>query len=116
METRKVLTALLMFALLIGGVTAMAQRGQHGFVPKVGFVPDATTAQKIAEAVLVPVYGDKVVATERPFRATLKNEIWIVVGSVPCEAAPPGASCPGGAAEVRIRRKDGTVTFMSHGQ
>jgi hypothetical protein len=108
--------ALLVLNLVIVGDSVCAQSGQKGIVPKAGFVPDATTARNIAEAVLVPVYGKQAVAAERPFKATLKNDIWIITGSIPCEAAPKGASCPGGAAEVHISRKDGRVTFMTHSQ
>jgi hypothetical protein len=42
-------------------------------MPNQGFVPDAITAQKIAEAVLAPVYGKEAIASEQPFRVTLKN-------------------------------------------
>jgi hypothetical protein len=42
------------FSLLI----VTLARGQ-GYRPKEGYVPDSTTAVKIAEAVLVPVYGKK---------------------------------------------------------
>lgn len=40
------------------------------------FVPDAKTAVKIAEAVLIPVYGETQVEPERPFKAVLENGIW----------------------------------------
>jgi hypothetical protein len=40
----------------------------QGLGLKSGFVPDATTATKIAEAVLVPLNGQKKIASERPFR------------------------------------------------
>lgn len=116
MDTRKLLMAVLMISLVIAGYAAYAQRAEEGLVPKAGFVPNATTAQRIAEAILTPVYGEKTVAAERPFKATLKNDIWVVIGTIPCEAAPAGASCPGGAAEVHISRKDGRVMFMTHGQ
>ena len=49
-----------------------------GVVPKDGFVPSADVAVTVAEAVLVPVYGKQTVASERPFRATLRGNIWIV--------------------------------------
>ena len=35
--------------------------------PANGFVPDETTATKIAEAVLIPVFGEKRIAAGRPF-------------------------------------------------
>jgi hypothetical protein len=86
-----------------------------GYVPKEGFVPTETVALAIAEAVLVPVYGKNVIDTERPFRAVLKANVWTVTGTVPCDG-PPGAICPGGAAEVRISKRSGQILFMTHYQ
>jgi hypothetical protein len=40
---------------------------QAQYAPKDGFVPDAKTAVKIAEAVLIPVYGENKIESERPF-------------------------------------------------
>jgi hypothetical protein len=45
----------------------------QGFKPAGGFVPNADTAVKIAEAVLVPVYGKDRIESERPFTAKLKR-------------------------------------------
>lgn len=105
-------------AFLIGVIAASAysqiQTGPS-FVPKNGYVPDAETARTIAEAVLTPVYGKQTILSERPFRATLKGDVWTVSGSVKCDG-PPGAVCPGGAAEVRISKKSGTILFMAHYQ
>ena len=38
----------------------------QSYAPKDGFVPDAMTAVKIAEAVLTPVYGKEKIESERP--------------------------------------------------
>jgi hypothetical protein len=87
-----------------------------GFVPKAGFVPTADVARIVAEAVLLPVYGEKTITAERPFKATLKGDIWTVTGSVPCNDPPRGAVCPGGAAQVRISKKTGQILYMTHDQ
>ena len=50
------------------------RRQKHGNWPAGGYVPDALTAVKIAEAVLVPVYGEQKIASERPFKAKLDGE------------------------------------------
>lgn len=89
---------------------------KQGVEPKEGFVPTADVARAIAEAVLVPVYGKETMLAERPFQAALKKDVWIVTGSVPCENPPAGATCPGGAAEVRISRKTGRILYMTHSQ
>jgi hypothetical protein len=87
----------------------------RGFVPKDGFVPSATVALAIADAVLIPVYGKKVIDSERPFKAVLNGNVWTITGSVPCDG-PPGAVCPGGAAEIRVSKRTGQILFMTHYQ
>ncbi len=44
-----------------------------------GVVSDEKTAIGIAEAVLVPVFGDDVI-DHRPFRAELQDSVWVVRG------------------------------------
>lgn len=83
-------------------------------VPKDGFIPTATVAIAVAEAVLIPVYGRKQIASERPFKAELSGGVWDVNGSLHCE--PPESPCPGGTAQVKISRKTGEILFMTHYQ
>jgi hypothetical protein len=83
---------------------------QHGKnIPAKGFVPDAETAVKIAEAVLTPIYGASQVQSERPFTARLRGGIWLVVGHL-----PDGAD--GGVAEVRISKHTGEILGVRHGK
>jgi hypothetical protein len=79
------------------------------FTPKGGFVPNEETAVKIAEAVLIPVYGEKQVLSERPFKATLKGDSWTVQGTLAC--AP---HCVGGTALVEISKSTGQILQMFH--
>ena len=41
-------------------------------------MPNAETAVKIGEAVLIPVYGEKKISDERPFKATRQGDVWMV--------------------------------------
>jgi len=110
-------TLVLAIAILAGlcGRVKCEELSRKGFtIPKEGFVPTADVAIAIAEAVLVPVYGHDVIESERPFHATLKGDLWVVSGTVPCDSAPPGAVCPGGNAEVRISKKTGRIVYMMH--
>jgi hypothetical protein len=95
-------------------VTALGQ----GYKPKSGYVPDSGTAVKIAEAVLIPVYGEKQIESERPFTAKLKDDVWTVTGTLRCPDAKGGTttSCDGGVAEVRLAKNDGRVLYMMHGE
>ncbi|MGH9751568.1 MAG: NTF2 fold immunity protein [Blastocatellia bacterium] len=43
-----------------------------------GYVPDAATAIKIAEAVWTPIYGEETLKNEKPFTAHLVKGMWIV--------------------------------------
>lgn len=86
---------------------------KDGVVPKGGFVPNAEVAVTFAEAVLAPVYGKQTVASERPFKATLRRNVWIVQGKVPC-VGTRDAVCPGGAGEVWISKRTGQILYMTH--
>ena len=72
------------------------------------YVPDEATAIRIAEAVWLPIYG-KGIYEERPFRAELVKDVWIVIGSLP-------RSSPGGVPIARISREDGRILQVTHTQ
>jgi hypothetical protein len=96
---------------------AFCQEGA-GYKPKAGYVPDKATAIRIAEAVLIPVYGEKQIKSEQPFKATLKNEVWTVGGTLHCSDGKGGitALCAGGVAVVKIAKSDGRIQYMMHGK
>ena len=110
------LPAILVVTLLLASF-AFSKR-DTGYVPKAGYVPDSKTAVSIAEAVLMPVYGAKQIESERPFTATLKNEVWTVEGTLRCSDGKGGVStdCAGGVAAVRISEKDARILYMIHGK
>src|ERR1017187_8441827 len=60
---------------------AAASFGQDA-IPKKGYVPDSATAVRIAEAVLIPGYGQDKIESQRPFTAKLKDDVWTVYGTV----------------------------------
>jgi len=103
-------TAITSAALLV--TTAAGQ----GYRPSNGFVPDEATAVKIAEAVLIPVYGAKQIDSERPFTATLKKGVWTVAGTLRCPDGKGGFStdCDGGVATVQISKEDARILSMVH--
>ena len=90
----------------------------QGVKPSKGFVPDAATAVKVAEAVLTPVYGQNTIESERPFKANLQGDIWTVNGTLPCPEvkADNHVSCAGGVATVKISRADAHIISMWHGK
>jgi hypothetical protein len=78
-----------------------------GFLPKDGMVPDAQTAIAIAIAVWSPVYGEKQIASDKPYQAVLKNGLWTITGSVP-------KGWVGGVATAVISKRDGRVIKIYH--
>jgi hypothetical protein len=85
--------------------------------PRSGYVPDSATAVKIAEAVLIPVYGKEHIESERPFTAELNNGVWTVAGTLRCSDGKGGITtrlCVGGVATVKISKSDARVLFMIH--
>lgn len=84
--------------------------------PAGGYVPDAKTAAKIAEAVLAPIYGEAMVKRELPLHAVLEKGtgIWNVQGTPYNPENLPDVT--GGAVMVRLSKKDGKILFVSHGK
>jgi hypothetical protein len=80
-----------------------------GYVPPAGIVPDAVTATRVAEDLLVPVYGRAIIDKEKPLRATLDSGAWTVRGTLP-------AGRLGGVAVIKISKSDGRVLYMMHGK
>jgi hypothetical protein len=91
-----------------GGLTI--SQSTPSYVPPNGFVPDAATAARIAEAVWIPIYGAERIAKEKPFKATLKGDVWTVTG----KDLPPGTL--GGVAEAEVSKRDGRILRVIHGQ
>ena len=118
MEMGKLTRTFLICSVVITATVTSASTGgdktAKGYVPPDGFIPTAQTAIAVAEAVLIPVYGNDQFESERPFKAGLNGNEWVVSGAVPCHNPPPGAECPGGAAEIRISKGTGQVLFMTH--
>jgi len=76
--------------------------------PAEGFVPDAETAAKISEIILVRMYGETQTNLEKPLKASLQNGAWIVKGTMPPHML-------GGVAELHIAKEDARILYFSHG-
>lgn len=97
-------------------VILLTAANAQSYTPKDGFVPDSTTAVKVAEAVLIPVYGKETIEAERPFKAKLENGVWTVDGTLRCPDGKGGVTtlCDGGTAQVKLSKADGRVIKMIH--
>jgi len=82
--------------------------------PARGYVPDAETAKRIAEAVWVPIYGTEEIDSQKPFQVQFVKGIWIVQGVLHNENT--NYIVVGGTAHVEIAQKDGRILKVSHGE
>jgi hypothetical protein len=99
-------------------VAALCQSAPS-YKPASGFVPDSKTAIAIAEAVLIPVYGEKHIEGERPFTTTLRHDVWTIEGTLYCtdgKGEVRATDCAGGVAVVKISKIDGRILYMLHGK
>jgi hypothetical protein len=77
-------------------------------IPINGYVPDAIAAQKIAEAILYPIYG-KDIKDKKPFLVKFdeENQVWIIEGQLP-------KNRDGGVPYVIIQKSDGKILAVWH--
>jgi len=81
---------------------------------KDGYVPNKETAIKIAEAIWLPIYGEKIYQ-EKPFKAVLvRDSVWIVTGTL----KDPGddKDIVGGTAYIEIQKSDCKILKVIHGK
>jgi len=90
-------------------VAAQGNDPQPSTKPPSGYVPDAATAIAIAVAVWTPIYGQKEIDLEKPYIATLKGDVWTVVGTFHCKG-----NCVGGVLLAEISKQDGTILRVIH--
>ncbi len=73
--------------LILVGIVLLASANigadRNSYRPKKGYVPDEQTAIAIAVAVWTPIYGKEQIESEKPYKASLKNGVWTVTGSLP---------------------------------
>jgi len=74
-----------------------------------GLVRDEQTAVRIAEAILFPIYGEKEIRSQRPYRTILRDGKWTIEGTY----LPPGFT--GGTFHIVILQRDGRVIEIGHG-
>lgn len=75
----------------------------------IDYVPNEETAIKIAEAIWLPIYGEKIYA-QKPYDVSLVNDsIWIIKGTLPQNRR-------GGVAYIEIQKSDGKILKVIHGK
>jgi hypothetical protein len=117
----------LLVAIMVGTLFGSAQTKDPNLVatgPE-NVIPDEKTAIAVAEAILIPIYGEQQVLKERPYRALLKEGIWIVrgtfhnLGGKISVDGGPSTRVPiavGGVATVEISKSNGCIKRIVHTQ
>lgn len=78
-------------------------------------VPNAWIAAKIAEAVLLPIYGDRIIA-QKPFKCELlQDSIWYVKGDSHTILTEKSLSYIDFVGQVYIQKKDGKILRITSG-
>lgn len=74
---------------------------------KDGYIPNEETAIKVAEAIWMPIYGEKDILEHRPYNAKLKDgKVWIVSGTI--------YTRKGGSPFAFIQKSDGKILDVYH--
>jgi hypothetical protein len=79
--------------------------------PMEGYVASEQTAKTIAEAVLIPIYGKENIDKQKPFKIQLKDNTWIVNGTLP---SVRGRVTLGGTFTIHISKLTGEILFLMH--
>ena len=72
----------------------------------------------MARAVLIPIYGEKIIQHEEPLTATRTGDVWTVQGALNCKMSwwdkLWGVMCFGGTAELKLSAKTGQILHVTH--
>ena len=91
----------------VAQASAPADAQRASYKPPKGFVPDEQAAISIAVAVWTPIYGKEQVESERPFKASLRDGVWHVTGTLP-------EGWRGGTAIAEISQESGCILSVTH--
>jgi NTF2 fold immunity protein len=76
--------------------------------PKNALIKDKQTLIKYAEPILFKRYGKEQIIEERPYIIHIKNEVWIMDGTLPAQYTK------GGTFHIEIDSKEGKVIKIIH--
>jgi hypothetical protein len=100
---------LFIFGLLLGLLAFIrAEDSAHNIKPKNGVLPDEVTAVAVAEPILSAIYGKDAIKKQKPLRAVLTNQVWVVTGT------EPKGVVFGGVATIELSKLDGCVIRITH--
>ena len=75
-------------------------------IDELNYVPDSETAVKVAEAIWLPIYGNKIYKN-KPFKAKLiSKNVWLISGTMHTEK--------GGVPYIKLQKSDCRVLEVYH--
>ena len=99
---------LVSFTILVAPAIAV-EPDVANYLPPEGIVTTESLALAIANIVLNSIYGTEVMQAERPLRAKLVGNVWVVTGTL-----NRSNETLGGVASIRIRKSDGAILGVLH--
>ena len=100
--------------LILGLLAGLAvSQSENSEVPANGFIPDEKTAVEVGVAIMKPIFGEKLLHDEGPFKAALSGDTWTVFGSLP-KPRNSHETVVGGTATIELSKKDGHVLQVWH--
>ncbi len=74
------------------------------------YVSNESIAQKVAEVILTPIYGEEQIEAQKPFKVSLINDsIWVVKGT-------QNEISLGGTFYIEIQKSDCRILKVTHGK
>lgn len=96
-------------SILFAVLTHADEIKKHNVIPKEGYIQTKDVAIAVAVAAWSPIYGKERIQKKAPYKARLKDGIWIVTGSLP-------AGRVGGVPIAEIDKRSGKILRVSHGK
>ncbi|WP_417266242.1 YbbC/YhhH family protein [Brumimicrobium sp.] len=99
----------LIFMILSLVDSPLSKRDKKQWIPSQGFVPNELTARKIAESILIPIYGKEIIK-QKPFNVELiRDSVWVVTGT-------QNELALSGVAYIEIQKSDCRILKVTHGK
>lgn len=104
----KILISITSMVVLVISLNLFGKDNNQSYIPPNGFIPNEETAARVAEAILIPIYGKERIQKQKPLKAKLNsNEVWEITGTL-------NKSMIGGTVYAEIRKSDCKVIYVTH--
>jgi len=107
----KLIFYLLVLFIMVFEMNGISSASDRGVIPSDGFVPTTEVAAAVAEAVLIPIYGEKNITNQKPFEVALNGDVWVIKGTV---QDTPNTIRLGGVFTIKISRITGEILYLIH--